>query len=212
MVPAAQHGKGSTLAHRDGDRRGWKPVHVRDGDVGNLFDTRRDRARLLKPHIHVAGDGRVLENLVTRNDAVPGYVEGTRIKARPENRAEPADRSEPEADRDHHPEGPQPRRRRDRPPPSHRPLSSHANTYFSIASATPSCATSPTTALATARSSGGAEPMATPNPTARSSGASFHESPIATTSSIAAPTRSATTRSASPLSTAGFRISTNSGK
>ncbi len=144
-------------------------------------------------------NGRGGQDFAPSHPVVSANDESLGIEAGPGRRHCKQDEHERGPERDRHPKPPN---ARDWRPPAPACLHRHAITYFSIASATPSCATSATTASAIARSCGGDDPIAMAKPAASSSGASFQESPMAIVLSMPTPNRAATNLRAVPLSVA----------
>src|SRR5947209_5884489 len=196
-------------------------VHARAVDVRDRLDAAADRARVQQPDVRARRDRGGAAHLLARDRRGERDVDPDVRDAEPRRLHEPraAPAGQPGEQHEEDPERFDPRDHRRLPAPRQRPsVGPHAplragcgaSTYRSIASATPSCATSATTWSACASSSGGPEPIATPTAAASSSGTSFHASPTASVSSSATPCRCATNASASPLFTAGSTTSTKS--
>src|SRR5579872_944635 len=175
-------GEGRAFGHLDSNRCRQSPSHPRIFHIRNLRDADRRGMHVLQPDVLAPFDRGTIADQLRGYDAIARDRNRFRKEAGP--RCGPIARG-CRGNRDEQQKKPkwtQARCGRCFRAAGIRLF--HARTNRSIASATPSLVTSATTASATSRSSGGAEPIATPNPAALSSGASFHESPIASTSLI----------------------------
>ena len=177
----------STPLDRRGIPRAFAPSRRSEGATERSARPRRDRSTessrrvggsphgVRQPKILVPSYGRARDDLVVGDDVVSVNVDVRETKARPRQREHDHaehDRRDDDGD-DRVPSYPDDQTRAFASFRGHVAEVTFRSTYRSMASTTPSCATSATIATATSRSGCGAEPIAMPIPAARSKGTSL---------------------------------------